>query len=362
VQVHQFHPTVSFGDAVSNQILSLQRLLRPGGKSLIFCERDPIHFSARTRLIRDYYRYSAADNVLLVHFSLGYSAEVVDWLRRIPDRKVLVYHNITPAKHFAGVNEVYLEAARSGRKQLDLLRVLTQAGWGVSEYNREELARHGWTQVGVLPIVFDPKRYGGSPDRAVIRRFRDSYLNVLFVGRLSPSKRFQDLILVFYHIKRYVRPNARLMLVGSWQGMEIYRDYLQELVRRLGLSDVYFLGHVSSAELLAYYRCADVYLSMSEHEGFGVPLLESMYFGVPVVAYAAAAVPETMGGAGLLVKSKEFREIAELASLVSEDSELRDSIVSGQQDRVRQFFPDRVGERMGRLLDGLRLAEGSAAV
>jgi len=353
VQIHQFHPTVAYGNAIGDQVLSLQRLLRHlGYSSEIFCEQLPIHFQGRTRHIAQYSHYSSSANMLLLHFSLGYSSAVLSWLEQVPDRKVVVYHNITPHVYFDGINDVYQEAAEIGREQLDRLSVLTEAGWGDSTFNCQELAERGWARVGVLPIIFDPQRYKVRPDRQVLQRWRGG-ANVLFVGRVSPNKRFEDLILTFYYVKRLVRPDARLLLVGTAQGMEPYIDFLQALVKRLGLSDVCFAGHVITSQLVAYYRCASVYLSMSEHEGFGVPLLESMYFGVPIVAYKAAAVPETLGGSGVLVTAKDYVRVAELIGLLIEDTSLRGQIVARQRERLRDFLPEKVEARLRELLLGL---------
>ena len=350
MQVHQFHPTVSFGDAISNQILSLQSLLRRMGyRSEIFCERLPTHFEGRARHMSQYASYSSSTNVLLSHFSLGYLPAILDWLEKVPDRKVIVYHNITPHKYFAGINDVYLEAAQAGREQLNHLSKVTEAGWGDSTFNCQELAEHGWTDPKVLPIVFEPKRYRIRPDRKVLKRWQDG-LNVLFVGRVSPNKRFEDIILTFYYLKRFVRPDARLFLVGAAQGMETYLEFLQALVKRLDLPDVIFTGHVSGPQLMAYYRCASVYLSMSEHEGFGVPLLESMHFGVPIVAYQAAAVPETLDGSGILVKEKNYAAVAGLIGLLAEDDNLRARIVAQQRERLEDFLPERVGARLEEIL------------
>ncbi len=355
MQVHQFHPTVSFGDAVSNQILSIQQLLRRMGyRSEIFCEHPPIQFGKRTRLIGHYSRYSSSQNLLLLHFSLGYSSQVLDWLKQIPDRKVLVYHNITPHTYFIGVNDAYMEAARAGREQLGELSNLVEAGWGVSRFNAQEMAGYGWTRPGVLPLIFDPNRYRTRPDREVMKQYRGR-TNILFVGRLVPNKRFEDLILTFYHLKRFVRPDAHLLLVGSARGMEPYLEFLRALVKRLGLSDVVFAGHVSTSQLVAYYRCASIYLSLSEHEGFGMPLLESMYFGVPIVAYKAAAVPETLGSSGVLVAKKDYAAIAELIGLLLEDRALRERIVARQRERLRDFLPDQVEKQLRVLLRDLGL-------
>jgi glycosyltransferase involved in cell wall biosynthesis len=273
----------------------------------------------------------------------------MEWLEQLPARKVLVYHNITPHTYFAGLDAGQYESARRGREQLGLLRSHTDAAWGDSAYNARELVESGWARVGVLPIVFEPERYSVRPSRRASRRWRQG-LNVLFVGRVAPHKRHEDLIRVYAHLKRAVRPDSRLLLIGSDRGMSAYAESLKALVRELGLGDVVFAGHVRAAEWVAAYRCASVYLSMSEHEGFGVPLLEAMHFGVPVVARKAAAVPETLGGAGLLLVRRNDPATAELIALLDEDRKFRDQVVDRQRERLRDFLPDRVRERLGQLL------------
>jgi glycosyltransferase involved in cell wall biosynthesis len=353
MQIHQFHPALSEGDAIGNQIQSLHEILRQlGYRGEIWCEQRPWSFRGRVRLIAQYERFSSPENILLLHYSQYYSSETMRWLWQIPDRKVLIYHNITPAAYFAGFNEVYAERARLGRAQLPRLAALTEAGWGVSQFNAGELAELGWPKVGVLPIVVDPRRCGVRADRGVLRRLNGGY-NVLFVGRIVPNKRFEDLIAVFYYLKRFLRRDSRLVLVGSASGMETYLAFLRALVSRLGLTDVVFAGHVSASELAAYYRVADVYLSMSEHEGFGVPLVECMLLGVPVVAYRSAAVPETLGQSGLLIQTRDHASIAGLLGLLSEDRDLAHQIVAQQRERCVDFAPARIREVLRGLLQGL---------
>lgn len=353
MEVHQFHPTLRYGDAVSDHIVSLQRLLRGlGYNSGIFCEYKPDRFRGRVQYMESYAEYSSPESVLLLHFSLGYSPETLDWIGKVQARKVLVYHNVTPHRYFAGVSDAYLEAAKRGREQLACLRPLVEAGWGVSGFNCQELAAQGWARTDVLPIVFEPGRYAVRPARRVLRRYRDGP-NVLFVGRVSPNKCLEDLISTFYHLKRRVMPDARLVLVGSALGTRTYLEYLRELTEQLGLSDVVFAGHVSTSELVAYYQTASVYLCMSEHEGFGVPFTESMHFGVPIIAYKGSAVPETLGGSGILVMTRDYPLIAELIGLVIEDEALRDRIVARQRVRLASFTPQAVRERLAALLRDL---------
>jgi len=174
-------------------------------------------------------------------------------------------------------------------------------------------------------------------DRRTLRRFKDGRTNVLFVGRCAPNKRIEDVIRAFYYFKRYVEPNSRLIHVGSFAGTERYYYLLQSQAHDLGLDDIHFAGSVLQPTLNAFYRCAHVFLCMSDHEGFCIPLLESMVFDVPVIAYAAAAVPETLDGAGILVHDKRYELIAEIMGRVVHDSSLRNAVLDGQRRRMERY-------------------------
>jgi glycosyltransferase involved in cell wall biosynthesis len=177
--------------------------------------------------------------------------------------------------------------------------------------------------------------------------------NLLFVGRLAPNKRVEDVIKVLYQYHQ-IEPNARLYLVGETRYTRRYVEWLQDFVQQLGLADaVQFTGQVSRADLAAYYQIADVFVMMSEHEGFGIPLLESMRFDLPIIAYASSAVPETLDGAGILIWQKDYRVIAELIHLLRTDPQLREHICQEQQRRAQDFAPSRVLAQFRKHLDSV---------
>jgi glycosyltransferase involved in cell wall biosynthesis len=178
-------------------------------------------------------------------------------------------------------------------------------------------------------------------------------VNFLHVGRLVPNKRIEDVLKVFYFYRRRINPDSRLFLVGIDTDMEIYSVALRQMIHDLGLSGVSFPGRVSQRELVTYYRLAHVYLCMSEHEGFCVPLVEAMYLGVPVIAFAAGAVPETLAEAGALVVRKEFAEIAELAAVLCEDAGVREALVAAGRRRAAAFLPEVVAPRVRELIEPL---------
>ena len=152
----------------------------------------------------------------------------------------------------------------------------------------------------------------------------------MFVGRMIPNKKIEDVIRFFHAYNRWFNPRSRLLLVGAHSGFERYVAMLQNLIDRLGVPDVHFLGHVSNAELTAYYELADVFLCASEHEGFCVPLVESFHMGVPVLAYAATAIPATMDGAGILYHDKDPVRVAALIDQVATNRHVAEGIVESQ--------------------------------
>jgi glycosyltransferase involved in cell wall biosynthesis len=342
--VHQLVPNFDVGDAIGNHILALRRLLRGWGRpSDVYAQYVHERLTAEARFFTRYREVSSPDTVCLFHFSIG--SEVTSFYAGLPDRKVLVYHNITPAEYWVGINARVADRCRRGRQELKRLAAVTDLALGVSEFNRQELEAAGFRRTGVLPILLDWSAYEHAPVRALVEAYRESPC-LLYVGRIAPNKRIDDLIKTFYFYRR-LDPASRLVIVGSSVDTEGYLAACQKLAAELGVLDgVVFAGGVSQAELCTYYRVASVYLSMSEHEGFCVPLLEAMHFGVPIVAYAAAGVPGTLGGAGLAVNRKDFPLLAELIHRVVVEPALRDGLVAGQRARLRAFDREAIGAQL----------------
>jgi L-malate glycosyltransferase len=337
--LHQLVPNLAFGDAISQQALTLRALLRSAGfSSEIYAQ----HVDGRLRgeALPFARLLDAGDAAVLFHFSIG--SAVTDVFRRFRGPRALAYHNVTPAEFFHGVNERVARDCRAGREELGRLHSVATTAVADSEFNAAELRALGYGEVAVLPIVLDPARYDVRPVRRLERPYRDGHANFLHVGRLVPNKRLEDTIKIFHFFRRHHDAEARLFLVGIDVDTEVYSFALRDLARELGVGGVVFTGGVSQRELVTYYRLADVYLCMSEHEGFCVPLVEAMHFGVPIVAYAATAVPETLDGAGLCVSEKRHAAIAELLALLREDGDVRARLVAAGRERARAFLPDAV--------------------
>lgn len=352
---HQFLPTASDGDAVFNFALLLRRLLREQGfASEIYAMEGQGRAAAEVRPYQEYAQHAAPGHLLLYHFAIG--SVLTEFLCGVPGRKILVYHNMTPPRYCKGADENTFRAILWGQQQLRRLREVVELALGVSEFNRSDLEREfGFPRTGVLPLTADFEQLGRtSPDPRLLARLEDGAANILFVGKIAPHKCQDDLIKIFYLYHTHIEPCSRLVLVGSSRGADAYDGYLRELSAELGLKEaVLFLQGVSKEELVACYRAAHLFLCMSEHEGVCVPLLESMYFRVPILSYAAAAVPETLGEAGVLLTRKEYHIAAETAHVLLADEELRKHVIEGEARRIEAFALPPLGERLKALLDGL---------
>ncbi len=351
--VHQLLAALSYGDAISNEALAIQaHLRRLGHASDIFAEGVHPRMAHLARPLWQYPDVSSPETVCLFHFSIGSAAGRLAY--HAPDRLVAIYHNITPAHFFLGFHPHLAGLCYHGRRELAAFAPRTALALGDSEYNRRELEQAGFARTAVLPIVPDLASYDRPPSAVVRRLYADGRKNVAFVGRIIPNKRIDDLIRTFALYQRHFQPHSRLLLVGDHRGHERYHDRLRELVASLGVQEVVFTGHVDHDELLAYYSVADAFLCLSEHEGFCVPLQEAMIFGVPVVAYDAGAVRETLAGGGVLVGHRRLDEIAGLVHAVTADAPFRASVLETQAralERLRAVdFGALLAERLAPVL------------
>jgi glycosyltransferase involved in cell wall biosynthesis len=329
IAIHQVLATLGYGDAIGHEVLGIQRVLRAAGyESDIFVETADSRLEDRTVDYRELAGASHPDNILIHHFSISSRASRIAYA--LPDRMVLVYHNITPPEYFVDVHPLLVQLCYLGRRELGLYAGRCELALGDSEYNRQELETLGFPVTGVLPVVPDFSHLSGPANYMHAGQFDDEWVNLLFVGRTIPNKRLEDVVRWFHAYKRWFNPRSRLLFVGAQGGFESYIAMLNQLVARLGTADVHFLGHVTNEELVAYYESADVFLCASEHEGFCVPLVEAFHMGVPVIAYAATAVPATMDGGGILIADKDPVHVAALVDRIVTDGALQERIICSQ--------------------------------
>ena len=335
--IHQVLATLGYGDAIGHEVLGIQRVLRAAGyDSEIFVETADHRLESLTRDYRELVDASHPDNLLLHHFSLGSRASRTAFA--LPDRMALIYHNITPPEYFVGIHRTLTWQCFRGRRELHAYVDRCDLALGDSEFNRQDLEALGFPRTAELPVVPDFSHLDLAPNRLVARDFDDGWTNIAFVGRVIPHKRIDDLIRFFHVYHTVFNPRSRLLIVGAHSGFARYLASLHQLVGTLGTADIHFVGHVSDEELVAFYDAADLFLCASEHEGFCVPIVEAFYKQVPVLAYAATAVPATMDGAGVLYETKDPMHVARLMDAILSDRALRDQIVIGQLaavDRLR---------------------------
>jgi len=329
IAIHQVLATLGYGDAIGHEVLGIQQVLRGAGyDSEIFVQTADPRLEDLTLDYRDLADASHPDNILIHHFSIGSRASRVAYA--LPVRMALVYHNITPPEYFVDIHKELVQLCFRGRRELALYRDRCDLALGDSEYNRQELEALGFPATGVLPVVPGFSHLSGPANYMQAGQYDDGWVNVLFVGRVIPNKKFEDVIRSFHAYKKWFNPRSRLLLVGAHSGFERYLTLLHQFIADCGVSDVHFVGHVSNEELTAYYELADVFLCASEHEGFCVPIIEAFHMGVPVLAYAATAVPATMDGAGVLYTDKAPLALAALINAVVDDRDLQERIVAGQ--------------------------------
>lgn len=342
MEIHQFATSLSYGDAISDEMLEIQKLLREEGhESDIFIKFYEPRMARYARDFREYRNVSSPQNVVIFHFSIG--SPVSKMFFRIPDKKIMIYHNITPHDYFVDYHRILTRECYKGRLEIKLFVDKVDLALGDSEFNRMELESVGYPHTGVLPLVLNFSKFDDKGDPVTRDIFDNGKTTLLFVGRLIPNKKFEDVIKTFYFYKKYFNPESQLVLAGDYRGLERYFASLKRLMTGLQLEDVHITGHVDFSELLTYFQLADVYLSFSEHEGFGVPLLESFYMRIPVVAYAAGAVEETMNGGGVILREKDFFRTAAFIDDLIRNCDLRKSIIDSQLKALKRYERTNVG-------------------
>jgi glycosyltransferase involved in cell wall biosynthesis len=324
-------------DAVTNQVFAWRgRFDEWGWEGADYSARVAPGF--RTPALRDLRELEPVDGeVVLVHYS-GY-ASGLERVLAATRRTLLVSHNVTPPRYFWAIDPVTAAVCELGREQLGRLAAAAGAVAGVSEFNGRELEQLSGRPAAVIPVLFQP---GPIPDDLVEP---DRPPTVLFVGRRAPHKR-QDLVIAAFARYRRSSPGARLVLVGS-PATDEFEAELRALADRLAPGRVRFEREISGARLASHYAEADVFLCLSEHEGFCVPLLEALHFGVPVIARDAGAVAEVLGDAGMLLGNGDrTATVAELLRIVVGDGELRAELRERGARRLEHYDAGRTAARL----------------
>lgn len=342
----------SYGDAIGNEALEIRNFLRQQGHgSEIFALLYHPRFADQVINYLEYDRYSDPGNVVIFHFSIG--SPVTKKFLRVPDKKVIIYHNITPYEFFLDYHRVLAKDCYKGRIELANLVGKVDLALGDSAYNESELKEVGFPNTGVLPLVMNFARFRQDMVPVLRELFDDGKTNILFVGRIIPNKKVEDVVKTFHLYQKLFNSNSRLFIVGEYRGFERYHSALQQLVGQLKVKNVHFTGHIPDEELISYYKLSHLYLHMSEHEGFCAPIPESYYLNIPVVAYNAGAVKETMNGGGILINRKDFTRAAALMDCILTDAQEKEKILQTQQKALEKYLENKTGKILLEYLQGL---------
>lgn len=356
MRVDQVIPSLARRDAIGAHTIALRDGLRAAGfTSDIFYGNATADALADGRPLDQLGDEPATDRALLYQLSIG--SPVFDVLMARPEPLLANYHNITPAPLLAAWEPAVGEEVDLGRHQMAALAPRCRLAVADSRFNERELLHAGYRDTAVVPLCIDMRSTGSSADPATAGHLAAAKAaggaDLLFVGKVSPHKAPHDLVKALAALRRGWDPRARLHLVGSPLS-ERYRQALLAFAGRLGLDGaVNLAGSVDAGQLEAYYRAADVFVCASDHEGFCVPIVEAMGHGVPVVAYAAGAVPETVDGAGLVLADKEPLAFAAAVARVLDDVPLRRHLRTAAARRVADFDRQR---SIGQFVEAVRSA------
>lgn len=350
MKVHQWVPAAHSGDAIGDAARRMrERLRRRGFESEIFALTIDDDLRDEVRPFDDPAAHQG--DLTILHFALP--SPMTEAFQRLRGRRLLQYHNITPAHFFAPYDPALARLAVLGRRELASLVGHVDLAVGVSAFNRLELDALGFHPTDVLPLAVDPSRLAAAPRRPALEAIlNDGLTNILFVGRVAPNKRLEDHLRLAEHYKRYVDSYYRFIFVGRYDVVPRYYAQIRALIDTYSMPPDRFIfaGHVPEPDLATYYRTASAYVSLSEHEGFCAPLVEAMAMDVPILAYAAAAVPETLGGAGVQFTPKDLEHAAELLGLLVYDDHVRQQVLAGQRRRLEAFRLDRFEAELDRVL------------
>ena len=340
--IEQFLPSLHYGDAIGNSALSFHHFLIENGiESRIISINVDECLKDKTVAFADYKENE--NSLKILHFAVP--SELTDFFLTLTGKKAMIYHNITPSHFFVDYSQHLAKLTHEGRQHLERLKNCFDLSIADSNYNAEELRKLDFKNVITFPLVINLADYETPHSTAYYNLINDERKNIIFVGRITPNKKIEDLIRVLYFYKKYLSPSIRLIVAGNTNTLTNYFYAVQDLALRFRLTpeDIMFTGHIPFEELLSVYRLGSVFLSMSEHEGFCLPLIESSYFQVPVVAFDAGAVSETLDGSGILFKEKKSDALAAVAGLVEqvlEDELLRKRLKTLQAERIEKYRKD----------------------
>lgn len=361
MRVYQILPSVCRGDKISNDALEIYKELSDHRiKTHIYADHIGLGISSRRVSHIDSLPILKKEDVIIYHMSTetGMYGHIREIKTKYGCNIIVRYHNITPPEYFEDYNKDIAERCRQGLEEAKKISDIPTEVLAVSDYDRKQLRDMGYTcPIMILPPLVPLAEYNIDPSEEVMGDYPlNEYINLLYVGQLAPHKRIERLMDIYDSYYRMKNDKVRLFLVGSTMEVPEYYQYLEDYRKKLGYREnqIIMTGHVQFNEMIAYYKIADVMISMSEAEGFGMSLVEAMYYDVPVLAYEAGAVPETLGGSGLLLPTCQPDNIAEVIDTVIRNPLTRGQILVGQQRRIQSLIDSKPRKELIKVIESMQ--------
>lgn len=344
MKIIQVLDALDFGDGVSNDVINKYSLLKEMGYDTEIYSKWYHEKVGKYR--KDIKKLKLNENDILIHHFSG-KCHCLKEIQMQKCKKILVYHNITPQSFFDFEDDNLSE----GEKQLKEIKENYNYFLADSQFNAISLERLGISKkVDILPILIDFTQF--DKYKTSMRNKKNNTKTFLFVGRVAENKKHEDIIRIFNYYYNNIDCNSNIVFVGNTEFSKLYYEKLIKLVDELKLNDnIIFTGKVDDNILYDYYNRADIFICMSEHEGFCIPLLESMYFGVPTIAYNSTAIKSTMGNAGVLVEYKNIEVIAKLIYEIINNDDINKRIIEQQYKWVSNFYEENIKTQLYELIN-----------
>ena len=350
LKIVQMLPTISYGDAIGNDALAIRdMLIKEGIETHIYAEGIDERLPKSTASYPDEYK-DAEDTIILYHLSTGSALNKI--VQGYKARLFVIYHNVTPPEFFRPYSAFYSRLCAQGLNQVNEMACSPELCIADSYLNKSDLISMGYKcPIEVVPILINFEDYKKKYNKNIVDKYNaDGYVNILFTGRIAPNKKQEDVISAFYYYHKFINPKSRLFIVGSYNWQDIYCKKVKKYIEEIGTDGIYLTGHIPFEEILSYYKLADIFVCLSEHEGFCVPLVEAMFFDIPIIAYDSTAVGETLGGAGILLKDKDPKVVAEAINIVVTDEKLRETMKEKGRKRLKDFDNEAVKKQFMTIL------------
>ncbi len=332
---------LSYGDGIGLAVFDIDMYIKARNyETKIYADKiDPRISQELAQNLSEYTERD--DDIIIMHF--GGASRINELIKNCKCKKIMVYHNVTPPHFFENYNKKAADYCQLALDQAKSLSDTFDMVFAVSDFNRRDLCGMGYKcKINILPTLVPLEDYSKKPSKAVLQKYDDDFTNIIFLGRIVPHKKQEDVIAAFSSYQKNFNPKSRLFIVGNPADFESYDERLKEYTKIMGAKNVIFTGHTKFDEILAYYKLSHLFLCMSEHEGYCVPFIEAMVFNLPIVAYSSAAIPDTLGGSGFLLKEKNPDLTAAVMNKILTDSTLKETILRNQKERLSDFTKEKI--------------------